>query len=72
MHEAAVIAYRRKIRTLRNLLRMLFFLHRVAGDSDIVVALERQLNSLLQCDVAWRRGVTRFLGHRSAGEESHR
>jgi hypothetical protein len=72
MHEAAVIPYRWKIGTLRDSLRLLFLLHRVAGDSDIVVSLERQLNSFLKGDATWTRGVTCLLGRRRAGEEGYR
>src|SRR5713226_2150662 len=48
VHEAAVIPYRWKIRTLRGLLRVLFLLDRVAGNANVVVVVKGQLNSLVQ------------------------
>src|SRR5258708_2703299 len=44
MHEAAVIPYRWKIRTLCDLLRMSLLLNRVAGNTDIVIVRKRHLN----------------------------
>jgi hypothetical protein len=68
MHKAAVISYRWKIRLFAGLLRVLFLLDRVAGDADIVVMLERQLDGFLQRHMARRWRVT--VGHGNRGAQA--
>src|ERR1700723_3107805 len=69
MHKVAVIPYRWKILALRDLLHVLFFLDRIAGDADIVVVLERQLNRFGQCNPARRRRrIGSFLGRNANGK----
>jgi hypothetical protein len=73
MHEVAVISDRWKICTFRDLLLLPFFLDRIAGDANIVVVLERQLNSFAKCNLApRRRRIARYLGRRNAGEKGCR
>jgi hypothetical protein len=72
VHKAAVIPYRWKIRTLRDLLRVFFLLNRITRNPDIVVVVQRQLNGFLQSYVARGRAVTCFLGRCKAGEDGRR
>jgi hypothetical protein len=70
MHEVAVISDRWKICTLRDLLRVLFFLDRVTGDANIVIVPECELNGFLQRYVARRRRViVCFLGRCNANRK---
>jgi hypothetical protein len=51
---------------------MLLLVDMESCEAHIVVVLERQLNRVLQCNVARRRIIACFLGCRNAGEQGHR
>src|SRR5208283_1111381 len=69
MGEIAVVADYWEIRAPRDVLRVFFFLNTVSGHAHDVIVLKRQLNGLIQCDLAWRRRLPFLRGQQPGVEQ---